>query len=53
MNNLGLLGIRRRKPGHAVAETHADSDEHVALLRLHVRSIASVHAEHAHVQGMV
>ena len=53
MNHLCLLGIGLQRASDTVAETHADGNEHIALLLFHVRRIVAVHAQHAHVQRMV
>ena len=53
VDDLGLFGIGVQAASHTVAETHADGNEHIALLFLHVGSITAVHAEHAHIERMV
>ena len=52
MYDFRLPCIGRRQTGHTVAETHTNSYQHVALLRLLVRSKAAVHAQHTHIQRM-
>ena len=51
--NLRLLGVCLRITCHAVAETHTNGNEHVALLFLQVHSVVAVHAQHTDIQGMV
>ena len=36
-----------RAANHAVVETGADGEQHVAVLHRHVRLVGAVHAEHA------
>ena len=52
MDYLCLLGVGGGQTRHAVAEPHADGDEHVTLLFLQVGRIVAVHTEHTHVEGM-
>ncbi len=53
MDDFCLPRIGVEISGHAVVEAHADGDEQVALVGHHVGCQIAVHAQHAHVQGMV
>ena len=51
--HLGLFGILVEPSRNTVGEAHAYGYQHVTLLLLDVWRVIAVHAEHAHVQGMV
>src|SRR5690606_3832680 len=53
VDDLSLARVTRNISRYPVVETHADADEYIALVRIKVRAIVSVHAEEAHVIGMV
>ena len=53
VDDLCLFGIGLQVTRHTVGETHADGDEHVALLLFQVDGIIAVHAQHTDVQRMV
>ena len=53
VNHLSLTGVFIEAAGHPVIKTHADGDEHVALVGEHIGTVVAVHAQHAHVQRMV
>ena len=52
MNDLRLLGVSLEAARHAVAETHTDSDEDIALLLFQVDGVVTVHPEHSDIQRM-
>ena len=44
-----LTGIGLQVARHPVIKAHADGDEHITLVGLHIRSEVAVHAQHAFV----
>ena len=53
MDDFCLLGICFQVARHAVRETHANGNEHIALLFLKVDCIVAVHTQHSDIQWMV
>ena len=53
MDDFCLFGVSLQITRHTVAETHADSDEHIALLFFQIHSVVAVHTKHTDIQRMV
>ncbi len=53
MNDFCLTGIGVEVAGDTVVETHADGDQHVALVGIHVGSDITVHPQHPCVERVV
>ena len=53
MDHLGLFGIAVETAGNTIRESHADGNQHIALLLLDVWGIVTMHTQHTHIQRMV
>ena len=53
MNHFRLLGVRSQVSGHTVVKTHADSNQDITFIGVHIRSEITVHSQHTFVQRML